>query len=159
MGKKKELKLETYVREMLSEDEELIRMKTKYVVYNDDNFDGVLAITNKRVIFHNDSLFKGKVTVEYPFNKIITIEQDKDEIKLIGSGIKAEFKMFSLSDIEEMAQALREQLEKFNSHDKESSNNAKTDFISQLERLAELKKQGILTEEEFQDQKKRILEY
>jgi hypothetical protein len=32
------------------------------------------------------------------------------------------------------------------------------DYITQLERLAELKDKGILTEEEFQEQKKQILD-
>ena len=32
------------------------------------------------------------------------------------------------------------------------------DYITQLERLAELKDKGILTEEEFQAQKKQILD-
>ncbi|MBQ0626547.1 SHOCT domain-containing protein, partial [Proteus mirabilis] len=48
-------------------------------------------------------------------------------------------------------------LSKKNNSSSQSSNNSGDDLLSKLEKLGKLKESGVLTEEEFQEQKSKLL--
>ena len=130
------------------------------------NKNGLLVATSKRLIFIDKGFF-GKLTVEeFPFDKISSIQYQAGlllgTITIFASGNKAEIENVDKKRVKAFGNYLRTRISDIGTKDAGSQspmpNNAQQDdTISQLERLAALKEQGILTEDEFQKQKQAIL--
>ncbi|HEY3361691.1 MAG TPA: PH domain-containing protein [Methanosarcina sp.] len=140
---------------------------------------GALVLTPTRVIlYHNKMLFKGHSSMEFPLQRINSVD--------FNSGmIYADIKIHAGSDILIMDKASKVYGERFiknlktlisnlnnptsttpNSQFSQSpqvsdaphiSQAPQIDIADQLQKLANLKAQGILTEEEFTTQKKKLL--
>jgi hypothetical protein len=116
---------------------------------------GLLVATDRRVFFVNQGLIKTQAE-SFLYTKISSVQYKtgllRSSIALI---VDARTLIIDhvLNDFAvKMADYLRERIER-----KDEPRAALPDAVSQLERLAKLKEQGVLTDEEFQAQKKKIL--
>lgn len=130
-----------------------------------NNHSGVLVATNKRLIFIDKTLL-GKLYVEdFPYDKITSIQYKTGwvfgEITIYASGNKAEIKDVLKGHVKRFAEYVRARITAPKEHaslsamQTQSINNV--DFLSQLERLATLKEKGLISDEEFEAAKKRLL--
>lgn len=132
-------------------------------LYN--NMSGLLVATNKRLIFVDKGVFS--LTVEdFPYDKVTSLQYNTGlafgGLEIYASGNKAEIKQVSKNQIKPFAEYVRARITKATPHASYTqpvtpASNSNDDMISQLERLAKLKEQSILTEDEFQAQKRKIL--
>lgn len=129
-------------------------------VYN-DGF-GILCATNRRLIFIDKKIFFGIKIEDFSYDKISSISYETGlihgKIKIYASGNQAELKQATKAFVKEFVDHVRSKLTDSVKHKMGSEKqNQSIDKISALERLAKLKKDGILSEEEFQREKQAIL--
>lgn len=131
---------------------------------NYNNGNGILVATNKRLIFVDKGLLFGLKVEDFPYAKITSIQYETGmlmgEITIFASGNKAEIKHLDKSKTRVFAEFIRARTTAISNHAGIAEDNPAVqadDVISKLERLAVLKSQGILTEEEFLYQKRKIL--
>ncbi|SHK68392.1 PH domain-containing protein [Tepidibacter formicigenes] len=160
---KKEIK---ELPKILWEDEKIEKLVQG--MYN--NNIGILVATNKRLIFVDKSFFGLKVE-DFPYDKISSIQYEtsimQGSITIFASGNKAEIKHIMKDQVRNFAEYVRARITKTNKSTNENQSNVNTnnqnnidiydEIISRLEKLGKLKEQGILTEEEFLEQKNNIL--
>lgn len=119
---------------------------------------GVVVSTDKRVIFYRKSIIGTVTQEEYPISKISSISYRKGllygTISIFSSNNEAVIENCNNSNAKTFSQSLQELVNNFeNKKDITSTNNN----FSQIEKLFEMKEKGIITEEEFQDQKNKYL--
>lgn len=129
------------------------------------NGNGILVATNKRLIFVNKGLLFGLKVEDFPYEKITTIQYETGLIfgkltiftsgnkAIIDNVIKAKVRVFG-DWVRARISPTQKNILPNASYTTESP---KVDIADQLERLAKMKDQGILTEEEFGVQKKKLL--
>ena len=124
-----------------------------------NNGQGILVATNKRLIFVDKGMFYGLRVEDFPCDKITSIQYKTGlifgTITIFASGNKAEINNMVKDQTRNFGDYVRARISGSVDHAsmvKPSSDNT----IEQLERLAELKNSGILSEQEFTDQKKKI---
>lgn len=139
-------------------EDELIE-KLVQGLYN--NGQGILVATNKRLIFVDKGLIYGLRVEDFPYDKITSIQYETGllfgEIKIFASGNKADIKQINKQQARDFAEYVRARISSTKDH-ASMPHSTPNDVIAQLEKLAKLKEQGILSEEEFLAQKKKILE-
>jgi len=122
---------------------------------------GILVATNKRLIFVDKGLIYGVRVEDFSYDKISSIQYETGllfgKITIFSSGNKAEIKQVSKGLARGFSDYVRARISGVKEHASYSSRNSDDNTISQLEKLAMLKEQGILTEGEFIAQKKKIL--
>jgi len=123
--------------------------------------NGLLVATNKRLIFIDKGIFSLKVE-DFPYDKITSIQYSTGllwgEIDIFASGNKAEIKQVPKDLVRDFADYVRAKITKVpHSGTAQPQSTPPNDLINQLERLVKLKEQGVLTEEEFQLQKAKLL--
>ncbi|MBN4064475.1 PH domain-containing protein [Dehalococcoides mccartyi] len=130
--------------------------------YNNGN--GILVATNRRALFIDKGMMSLKVE-DFPYDKLSSIEFKTGmlmgEITLYTSGNKAQIKNIEKGRVRPFAEYLRARVSSILDHASIPTSTTNSDAITvveQLERLAKLKEQGILTDSEFADQKSKILE-
>ena len=131
-------------------------------MYN--NGTGLLVATNKRLIFVDKGLMFGIKVEDFPYDKITSLQYETGmlmgEITIFASGNKAEIKYLEKARTRVFAEFVRARVTGASSHASVKPASVAIqadDVVSKLERLAVLKSQGILTEDEFLEQKRRIL--
>jgi len=139
-------------------EDEIIK---KAVPGNYQNGNGMLVATNKRVIFLNKGFLGGLQVEDFSYDKISSIQYNvgmlMGDITIYASGNKATIKHIEKSQTRDFADFLRANLDKKDEADQNTIAHTEDDVISKLERLASLKEKGILSEDEFQSEKKKIL--
>ena len=125
-----------------------------------NNGQGILVSTNRRLVFVDKGLLYGLKVEDFPLDKITTIQYETGlllgEIKIHTSGNIAKIDNVEKATARAFAEFVRNKL----SQPKETTSpiiNNQPDVYDQLEKLAKLKEQGILTQEEFDTQKKKLL--
>ena len=125
-----------------------------------NNATWLAVCTDRRVIFINRGMFYGLRQIQVPLERIQAIDHeftivfgsitvwDGASAFNIGMVLKGSILPFVKTTQEQMQIARRQ-----SKHEQPPA----TDIASQLERLANLKEKGHLTEEEFQTQKKKLL--
>jgi len=129
-----------------------------------ENANGILVATNKRLIFIDKSLL-GKLRVEdFPYDKISSIQYQAGwiygNITIYSSGNKAKIGNIDKKQTGNFAEYIRARISGSKEHASAPTPHtavSSDDVISKLEKLANLKERGILSEEEFLEQKKKIL--
>ncbi len=126
-----------------------------------NNGQGILVSTNRRLLFVDKGMLYGLKVEDFPLDKITSIQYETGlllgEIKIHTSGNIAKIENVEKVSARSFAEFVRDKL----SQPKE---NTMTTLIStpnvldQLEKLAKLKENGILSDEEFNEQKKKLLE-
>lgn len=123
---------------------------------------GALFATNKRLVFVDKGLLFGLKVEDFPYDKITSIQYEtkilQGTLTIFASGNKAEITHAEKALVRTFAEHVRARI----SAPVESKAIAEPasgddDIISKLERLAKLKEKGILSEDEFAQQKARIL--
>lgn len=125
---------------------------------------GILAATNKRLVFVDKGLLYGLRVEDFPYDKITSIQYETGfalgKLIIFASGNKAVIENVEKTQVKVFAEFIRARISIVKEHASYTvpqQNNANDDLIAQLEKLAELKDRGILTEEEFTAKKKQLL--
>lgn len=129
-------------------------------LYNNGN--GILAATNKRLIFIDKGLLGGLKVEDFPYDKISSIQYQTGimfgKITIFTSGNKALIDQIDKGQVKVFAEFVRARIS--SPMENASASNSDTNSFNltqQLRELAELKDSGILTDEEFQIEKKKLL--
>lgn len=127
-----------------------------------NNGSGILVLTDKRMIFVDKGVLSLK-TEDFPLSKITSI-QFESGLLLAKIKIHTSSNVAEIANVEKDAGKLfvdfaRNQIEE---HESKGSNSQpiqqQPDILGQIEKLAELKDKGILTEAEFNEKKTKLLE-
>ncbi len=127
---------------------------------------GILIATNKRLVFVDKGMFFGLKVEDFPYDKISSIQYETGlllgSITIFTSGNKAVIDNVEKSKARSFGDWIRARIstakENVLEQPKAKVPSSNSDVIlEKLERLAKLKEQGILTEDEFQKQKQIIL--
>jgi len=148
--------------EILSGDEEVIKVvkvkRTKDLVHPKN-----LIITTKRAVIYKPG-FIGKNYEDYPFDAIDSIDFKKG---LLSSGIviRAGIAVGEIDGLpkDDAMEAFRIIRHYWQNYKKESEKpvivqSQQIDVAEQLKKLAELKEMGIITEEEFEEKRRKLLD-
>lgn len=126
---------------------------------------GVLVATNKRLCFVDKGLIYGVRVEDFAYDKITSMEYKTGlllgEIIIYSAGDRARIQYCDKYQVQPFVEYVRARMSGHTDHASALQGNPAQTFdstFSQLERLADLKERGILTEEEFQTQKRKILE-
>lgn len=125
---------------------------------------GIIAATNKRIIFVDKGMLYGLRVEDFPYDKISSIEYStgllRGEIIIFASGNRAHITAVQKELVKDFAEHARKRIGNMKSSPPATAPAPAPpqDFITQLERLAKLKESGILTEQEFNEEKKKILD-
>ncbi len=129
---------------------------------------GILVATNKRLIFIDKGIFSLKVE-NFLYDKISSIEYKigilSGEIIIYTSGNKAKIEsVVPKENAKYMAEFIRAYMDHSKNSEKQQAapsntinNEKQEDWMQKLEKLASLKEKGALTEEEFAEQKQKLL--
>jgi hypothetical protein len=119
---------------------------------------GILVSTNRRLIFIDKGILYGLKVEDFPLDKISSIQYETGmllgTVKICTSMNVASIENVEKNSARKFSEFVRNKL----SQPKEIQNQSQPDALAQLEKLAKLKDSGILTEEEFLEQKKKLLE-
>lgn len=143
--------------DILWEDEKLEKMVQGF--YEKGN--GVLVATNKRLIFVDKGMIYGLRVEDFPYDKVSSIQYETGmlgaKITIFASGNKAEIKHVRNGVAKNFGDYVRARSSKIHEHASNSKQKDEGDMTTQLEKLADLKDKGIITDEEFNAKKKQIL--
>lgn len=147
----------SYLHKVLSDDEEILGISSGIV----DNSKWCIVITNNRIILLDKGMFWGIKQRETSISKINTIQSSTGimggKIEITdGSSKIVEMKYINNSAVFPLVEALKKAMND-NKHIVKSEIIKTKDFTLMLEKLAVLREKGILTEEEFQEEKRKIL--
>lgn len=141
---------------IISKDENIYALVVG--VYNDGR--GILIATDKRLLFVDKGMFFGLKIEDFGLDKISSIQYEAGlllaDIKIMASGNVAKITHVDKAKARDFCEKVRSKL----SEPKVSSVSVvqnQVDVIEQLRKLATLKEQGFLTTDEFDSQKKKLL--
>ena len=157
-GTKKEIK---ELPAILHDNEELLYITSGTLEGN----TWLISCTNERVIFLDKGMVFGLKQKEIPLDRINSIEHSKGlvlgKIIIWDGASKSTIENVTKVTIDPMVATINNAMKELKNPTKVVANaepvKSEDDFIAKLERLAKLKEQGILDEEEFKAQKARIL--
>ncbi|MBS1648052.1 MAG: PH domain-containing protein [Bacteroidetes bacterium] len=122
---------------------------------------GILVSTDRRLLFIDKGMLYGIKVEDFPLEKISSIQYETGlilgEIKIHTYGNIAKIENVEKSSARAFAEFVRNKL----SQPKETTTTttvSQPNILDQLEKLSKLKENGILSEEEFNEQKKKLLE-
>lgn len=126
-----------------------------------NNATWLAVCTDRRVIFLNRGMFFGERQLMIPLERVQAIDHEFTiffgSITVWDGASAFTMNMVLKSSILPFVKSTQEQMSLSRKQAKTPAQPATTDIASQLERLADLKEKGHLTEEEFQTQKKKLL--
>jgi hypothetical protein len=129
-------------------------------IYNSGQ--GILVSTNRRLLFVDKGMLYGLKVEDFPLDKITSIQYETGllfgEIKIHTSGNIAKIDHVEKASARSFAEFVRNKLSQPKETVVVSKVVSEQTVLDQLERLAKFKESGILSEEEFQEQKKKLLE-
>lgn len=133
-------------------------------LYNNSN--GVLVATNKRLVFVDKGILFGLKVEDFPYDKISSIQYETGllmgKMTIFTSGNKAVIDNVEKSKVRAFGDWVRARISApkdnvLTQPIAQTQTTSGSDPLEKLERLAKLKEQGILTDDEFQKQKQQIL--
>lgn len=128
---------------------------------------GMLTSTNKRLIFIDKGILWGLKVEDFPYDKVSSIQYSTGiltgEIIIYTSGNKAKIDAVEKHECVRFAEHVRARITGISKNQsknfsEKNSPSDKDDFLEKLERLAKLKQDGFLTEDEFVTAKKKLFE-
>ena len=156
-GTKKEIR---YLPDILSNDETILSLTSGMM----DGNTWLIVCTERRVIFLDKGMIYGLKQRETPLDKINSVEQKTGmmfgSIGIWDGAAHMEIKNVMKKTVKPFVEAVnsaREALKVAEKHEHPPSASKGSDITSQLERLADLRERGFLTDLEFQAQKAKIL--
>ncbi|MGF9964528.1 PH domain-containing protein [Bacillus rhizoplanae] len=157
-------KLLSSAKEHLEPNEQVLAVilgayETK-LMKNDTVRNGIFIATEKRAVFYAKKMFGYDMEV-FPYTNISSIEVSKGfmghSINLFASGNKVKMKWINDGDIAKFIEIVKERIQKKDASLQVAATVNNHDVADQIAKLASLKDQGILTEEEFSAKKKQLL--
>jgi len=132
---------------------------------DDTQQNGVLLTTNERVVFYRKGIM-GEVIEAIPLKNINSLERKsalmKHTISIHSSGNKIEFKSLNKDENERLVTAIEAQQVAINQDVKKPEVNQTEsqdeDVFAKLKKLGELKELGVITDDEFNDKKSKLME-
>jgi hypothetical protein len=127
-----------------------------------DDTVGVLSSTSERVIFAG-KVFFSTVIKDFSYSKVSSVSIESgilsSKIKIEYSGGKLEIKGVGKDVAKEFVEIVKEKISEQSITSKPSpvEPKAEEDLFDKLKKLGELKEMGVLTEEEFNQQKQKLL--
>lgn len=122
--------------------------------------NGALIVTDRRVIFFTKKL-GGYEMSDHVYGLLTSVDYKKGllngSISLAASGDHYHLSMVPKEDIERVAQCIRSQMAEVRSHPVPTAAPAGPSIVDQIQQLAALRDQGVLSEEEFQAKKAELL--
>lgn len=119
--------------------------------------NGAFFATNKKLIFFAKKLTGHDLEI-FPYSSISSLEASKGlmgyKISFFASGNKVVMKWITVGGVDEFISYMKQIIGRSN-HDKSAESSSSN--IDQIERLALLKERGLLSEEEFVTEKKKLL--
>lgn len=150
-------KIYNYINEMIRENEEVVALVNG--AYEGKNM--YLLATNKRIIIFNKG-WLSSTQVEIPIEKINSIGQSKGivfgEIHIWDGSSKIVITNVHKNDIAKFVKIANEQMDNYKSFKIEVSKTTERDTVDKIEKLAELHKEGTLTDYEFATKKMELLD-
>tara|TARA_R110002050_G_scaffold286541_4_gene437158 strand:- start:16216 stop:16710 length:495 start_codon:yes stop_codon:yes gene_type:complete len=137
-----------YILQNLSSVEEILLLTS----CNAKSLPGAIALTNKRILFGGKNFFSSEL-FDIALDKITSVNLSSgmtNKLEILGSSSKLECGAID----KEAGKQIVKKIKELQSGPKETASSMD---LSQLEKLADLKDKGIITEEEFQTKKKEIL--
>lgn len=121
--------------------------------------NGVFAVTNKRALFFAKKLFGYDMEI-FHFKNIASVEKSKSllghTLKINSSGNNTSMKYINKGNIDILTQTINDSIASANSSN-QGQTPVQTDYVNQIKQLAELRDQGILSAEEFENKKEQLL--
>ena len=127
--------------------------------------NGIFIATESRLVFYAKKLF-GFDLESFPYSNISSIEMSKGfmghSVSFFLSGNRVSMKWIDDYDSREkdlagFVEFVQKNIEKLSSTNSSQGQNEDNDIPSQIEKIAELHAQGILTDEEFTSKKQELL--
>lgn len=125
---------------------------------------GVLIATQFRLIFIDKGFLFGVKVEDFPYDKITSIQYEtgiiQGKIIIMASGNKALIDNVVKSRVQNFSDNVRKRILELSNAKNQPQQvviNQGLDIADQLSKLADLKQKGILTEDEFEAQKKKLL--
>lgn len=154
-----------YLPEILTDDEQVLALTSGYMQYT----TWLITCTNRRVILLDRGMIFGLRIVQMNLDRIQSI--DASYAILFGSlrfwdgASSINISLIWKSSIAPFIKTVRDAMDNYKKlvfHEitdgvHATGNRATTDIASQIERLADLREKGILTLDEFEKQKKKLL--
>ncbi len=142
---------------IIGEDEEIFAL----VQGNYNEKIGILVATNKRLLFVDKGLIYGMKVEDFGLDKITSIQYETGilfgEIKILASGNTAKISQVTNAEAKTFSEKVRAKLSETKKTTSHTVINQPLDVADQLLKLSKLKDQGILTQEEFDTQKQKLL--
>ena len=127
-----------------------------------NNSQGILISTNRRLVFIDKGLLYGLKVEDFALDKISSIQYETGlllgKVKIHTSSNIASIENVVKSSARQFAESVRNLLSEPKEKQIVQQNNSEPTVLDQIEKLAKMKDNGILTEEEFTEQKKKLLE-
>ncbi|WP_438351580.1 PH domain-containing protein [Paenibacillus sp. FA6] len=123
---------------------------------------GLIIATDKRVILIFKILFNSKIE-DFPYEKITSVQYEKKsflklgEITILGFGNTAVIDNMDNKHAQVISDFIRNKVISAKTPESNQAAPTNNDVLSQLERLGKLKEQNLITDEEFGEQKKKLL--
>lgn len=159
-GTKKEIK---ELPNILHDDEELLYLTSGFL----DGNTWLISCTNERIIFLDKGMIYGLKQKEIPLDKINSVEHSKGlmfgKITVWDGAAQFTIENIQKTALDPMINTINKAIKDFKNRNNNNNfvnngnDNNSDDLVSKLERLAKLKEQGIISEEEFQKGKDKIL--
>jgi len=153
-------------------------------IYLQNKREGIIFATPWRVVFIDKKILGGVVRNEFPIREIISIEHIESLLysilKVNIKGVSAEFKLHNKNDGRAFSSIINGNIQNPETYQKQQTENlqafqqnisglvqedvyttnkeASVTIFEQLEKLGKLREMGVLTEEEFTEQKKKLLD-
>jgi len=151
---KKEMK---YLPEVIDEGEEIKAMTSG--VHEGNTW--LVVVATRRVLFLDKGMIYGLKQTEMPLAQITSVSHATGlmfgEIEIDTAGGKKKIETISKKDVTKVAAIISDLVKQIHSNANTTQAAQQLDLASRLEKLAELKEKGILTEEEFLAQKAKLL--
>lgn len=120
--------------------------------------NGILAATNKKVVFFGKKMFGFDLEV-FPYSNISSVEYSKDmmghKVTLFASGNKASMKWINKGEVQRFVEIVKSRIGK--KETTQGTVSSDDDIYTQIEKLSDLKNKGIISEQEFETKKKQLL--
>ena len=153
-GTKKEIK---ELPSILTDGETILGLTSGFLNGN----TWLIVVTHKRVLFLDKGMIYGLKQVEILIEKINSIEFKTGllfgEIYVWDGSSKMLIKQIQKAGVKPFAESINKAIDLYRNRNQSGNSSNVVNIADELKKLAELKNQGILSEAEFETQKKKLL--
>ena len=146
-----------YLPKLLTEDESVLGIAQAIL----DEKKWCLVLTYRRLIFLDKGLLWGLKQTEMPLSKISSVESETSfmygQITILDGVQRMEIKRMRAKAVKPFVDALNQAIYNYTHVQQKQNSRPEYDLADLLVKLNDLRLQGILTNEEFNEQKRKLL--